>query len=156
MSPSRRGKTLTPPKLQGTFTTDKGKTLTAEELMSSFARMSDTLNFKKYGKYADAMVERLKAASGKKMSPDDFNETLTRLTTQREAPSDVESKLHAMKLVYREGKEDYEPWKEVAAEEQVEFMRTLYQRCVDHEKEVRRQLEDKWLQPLGRPRKPNK
>lgn len=64
------------------------------------------------------------------------------------------NKLEKVQLKFDEsGKEQWVPVKKVDPTEQQEYMRALYDRCLESKKKTEEQLAEKYLQPLGKPRK---
>ena len=59
----------------------------------------------------------------------------------------------AVKLVYENNKETYVPVKEATKEENIEYMSNLYERCKETRQKTQTELAQKYLQPLGKPRK---
>jgi len=68
---------------------------------------------------------------------------LTRLTP---------SWLQAVKLVFEGNKETLVPVKETSKEDNISYMSNLYARCQETRAKTMQTLQDKWLQPLTKPK----
>lgn len=60
--------------------------------------------------------------------------------------------MQAVKLVYVNNKETYEPVKEATKEENINYMSELYSRCQETRSKTQQQLADRYLQPLVKPK----
>lgn len=58
----------------------------------------------------------------------------------------------AVKLAFEGGKETLVPVKEVSKEESIAYMSNLYERCQETRAKTKQSLEEKWLQPLIKPK----
>lgn len=60
--------------------------------------------------------------------------------------------LQAVKLTFEGNKEVLVPVKESTKEENVQYMASLYDRCQETRAKTKQTLEEKWLQPLIKPK----
>jgi len=148
-SPSKRASQG--PWLQGTFTTPKGRKMTADEFCSSLDRMYN------YGAEARSRPQSGANKCGpgpqpkvKQVSTDELDGIVQRLSRQKESASPG-GKLECKQLAFRENKEVWEPVKKRPDAENTEYLRTLYDRCLSSKKASEAKLAAKWLKPLGRP-----
>ncbi|WIA41269.1 hypothetical protein OEZ86_004873 [Tetradesmus obliquus] len=89
----------------------------------------------------------------KKLAPDEMAAMVDRLCVAKHKDDDMPPKLHAVKLVYDDnGREAYEPVKEVTKQENISYMAELYSRCQETRAKTQQQLAEKYLQPLVVPK----
>lgn len=79
---------------------------------------------------------------------------VNRLYQSKEISDNDEGKLTKVQLSYDEaGHEQWVPVKQVTLEEQKAYLCGLYDRGREQKEKTKKALADKWLQPLGKPRK---
>ncbi|KAG2449648.1 hypothetical protein HYH02_005180 [Chlamydomonas schloesseri] len=145
------------PWLSGTYKLPKsGKIISGEELCDALLRMTNA--------YVDKMTQEQGGKSippeaatvynTKKISQDEYDAMITRLYKPKDRNMQDSDRIQLMTLKYTEdGKEAWQPVKQVTQEDQQAYMCNLYQRCLDNRKKTQEQLAAKYLKPLGQPRK---
>ncbi|KAG2428717.1 hypothetical protein HXX76_011421 [Chlamydomonas incerta] len=145
------------PWLSGTYKLPKsGKIISGEELCDALLRMTNA--------YVDKMTQEQGGKSippeaatvfnTKKISQDEYDTMITRLYKPKDRSVQDSDRIQLMTLKYtEEGKESWQPVKQVTSEDQQAYMCNLYQRCLDNRKKTQEELAAKYLKPLGQPRK---
>eukprot|EP00198_Chlamydomonas_reinhardtii_P009172 XP_001698509.1 flagellar associated protein [Chlamydomonas reinhardtii] len=145
------------PWLSGTYKLPKsGKIISGEELCDALLRMTNA--------YVDKMTQEQGGKSippeaatvfnTKKISQDEYDAMITRLYKPKDRSVTDSDRIQLMTLKYtEEGKETWQPVKQVTQEDQQAYMCNLYQRCLDNRKKTQEELAAKYLKPLGQPRK---
>lgn len=88
----------------------------------------------------------------KKLSADEMSQMVDRLCTPKHEADNLPPKPHAVKLVFEGNKETLVPVKETSKEDNISYMSNLYARCQETRAKTMQTLQDKWLQPLTKPK----
>lgn len=161
VSPPSPSKMKTGPWLSGTFRLPKsGKIISGAELCASLERMTNAyidkyMNADKGGSNTlPHIATGTKLFMSKKLAQDEYDAMISRLYKPKDRAAPDSDKTELMTLRYSEnGKESWVPVKTVSNDEQTQYMCQLYSRCAESKKKTQQELADRYLQPLGKPRR---